>query len=142
MLVIADPIRVEIPHSDGDWFEFIKPSWLRLKKAKKAVQREGFDDMKAIGPEMMDALLAAADKGGKKAVEQVLEAERYALSSFDMGVLLRSCVRAWSFSGADGKPADVNDENVNELDEQTATFMAQTIIDSVKPLDEEQEGEG
>ena len=141
MLVTKDPIRHEIPHESGEWFDLIKLSWKKLKKSKRRATSEQMEVMsetaKAFGGAnfVQQALgeVAKLDKAGKatEAVQRAAQKGEYDESNFDTETLLLAGTVGWSYD------AEVNAGTIAELDEGTAIWAKQAIIDLTKPPTEE-----
>ena len=141
MLVTKDPIRHEIPHESGEWFDLIKLSWKKLKKSKRRATSEQMEVMsetaRAFGGAnfVQQALDEAAklDKAGKatEVVQKAAKKGEYDESNFDTETLILAGIAGWSYD------AEVNAETIAELDEATASWAKQAIIDLTKPPTEE-----
>ena len=129
MLVSKEPVRVEVPHEEGAWFDLLKLSWVQIKKARKAATLDSAETAKAFGAELMKAL-GSDDKGEEKAL-RLIKTQQYDESMFDTELLLLAGVSGWSYDEA------VSEETVKLLDEETATWVKQAIIDLTKPPSEE-----
>ena len=125
MLVSKEPTRVEVPHEEGAWFELLKLSWVKIKKARKAATLDSAETAKAFGAELMKAL-SSDDKGEEKAL-RLIKSQQYDESMFDTEILLEAGIAGWSYD------EPVNPSTLKELDEETAAWAKQAIIDLTKP---------
>ena len=131
MLVSREPVRVDVPHEDGQWFDLLKLSWTQIRKARKAATMDSAETAKAFGAELMKAL--GSEKNGEDKAMSLIKAQQYDESMFDTEQLLLDGVVAWSYDG------EVNPEALATLDEGTAAWAKQAIIDITKPPSEAEE---
>lgn len=121
----TEQIKVDIPHEPGNWMKFRTLSWKKLKKARKKQEKENREIIKDFGAEFMKVLRTGDEEKARK----LLEKQQYHVSNFDVETLLNEGIAAWSYE------EDIIPENIDELDERTAQWAAQTLIDLVKPPD-------
>ena len=115
MLVTNEPIKVEIPHEQGQWMEFRKLPWKALKEARKVRTGENLEVIKALGAEFVKAMQEGNEDEEARVRSRLRDLE-YDRSNFDVGVLLTKSLCAWSY-----------DQDVTELDlldEPTAVWAA------------------
>jgi len=124
------PERFDIPHEPGEWMELTALSWKKLKKARKALQGEQIETMRAFGAELMAAFKDDSIKEDR--LRQLEKRQQYHISTFDLETLLSHGIVAWSYAE---KPTP---ENIAELDERTATWAAEQIIELTRPPDEDE----
>ena len=89
--------------------------------------------VKDLGPELMQAITDSSNKALQEAAEAAASQNgnaAYDLSKYDIGALLEAGIADWSYD------EDVSPENIGELDEATAKWAAQAILDITKPPDE------
>jgi len=126
----SKPVRFDIPNEPEQWMELTALSWKKLKKARKALQGEQIETMRAFGAELISAL----NKGtGEKELRKLEKRQQYHLSAFDIETLLSLGIDAWSY------PETIGPETIGELDERTATWAAEQIIELTKPPDEDEQ---
>jgi len=131
-MISREPERIDIPHEEGHWFELRKLSWKNLRKARKKQEEEQREIAKAFGAEF----LAVLTKGGSDAEDKarrLIRKQQYDVSNYDMETLLFHGVASWSYE------EPVTPEALSDLDERTAVWAAQAIIDLTKPPSEEEE---
>ena len=131
MLVSREPVRVDVPHEDGQWFDLLKLSWTQIRKARKAATMDSAETAKAFGAELMKAL--GSEKNGEDKAMSLIKAQQYDESMFDTEQLLLDGVVGWSYNG------EVTSEALATLDEGTAAWAKQAIIDITKPPSEAEE---
>ena len=119
MLVSRAPIRREIPHEEGAWFDFVRLSWKQIRDAKRAAEKEGRAVMKELGAEFINAL---RDDDVAK-VRRVMDEQEWDPRAFDTESTLNIGVVAWSYE------FEVTPEQLARLDKPTAAWAVQTIID-------------
>jgi len=129
MLVTREPHRRDIPHEEGAWIEICKLSWVQLKKARKAATLDNAEMAKAFGAELIKAL--QGDDAEKK-VRTLNKALQYDETQFDTELLLAEGVVGWSYED------ELGPETIKQLDEETAAWAKQEIIDLTKPPSEEE----
>lgn len=128
MLVGGQVHRVEIPHEHGHWIEIRKLSWKQLGQARKKAAEDQREEAKAWGAEF----IAALSKGNvdEERARRLLEERRYDESNYDRESLLRLSLGAWSYD------APITEDMIGQLDEVTARWAAQTIINLTRPPSE------
>jgi hypothetical protein len=126
----SKPVKFDIPHEPGQWMELKTLSWKKLKKARKALEKDHIETMRAFGAELVGAL---RDGATEKNLRQLEKRQQYHLSAFDIETLLFHGIATWSYD------AEINAETIAELDERTATWAAETIIELTKPPDEDEQ---
>lgn len=124
----TEPIRKEIPHEPGQWMDLRRLPWKKLKKARKKQEKENREVIKDFGAEFLRVL---RDGGDEEKARRVLEKQQYHVSNFDIETLLQDGIAAWSYDH------ELTPANLGELDERTAQWAAQALIDLIKPPDEE-----
>lgn len=147
MLVSKEPERLDVPHESGEWIEIMKLSWKQLKAARKKQEQEQREVMKDFGPAFLRALTSSED--GEKKARSFLKNREYDESNFDTEVLLESAILSWSYKEKKDEKNEkdeedervgikVNLENIELLDELTAIWLKQEIINLTRPPDEEE----
>ena len=129
MLVLREPIRVDVPHEEGEWIEFCKLTHREIRDARKAGMVENAEQMKIFSAEWITALMS----GSKEKAQQISEAGKWDESAFGTDALLSMGVVGWSY--AEGKPTD---EQMASLDAATAAWAKQAIININKPPSEDE----
>lgn len=139
------PIKIDVPHEPGEWFELRKPSWIQEQDAREGGARRGRKAAAEFGAAFIRELNKVdpdeSEDGAQKRVEtahQRLKVFEYDLSQFDLAVLFEAAITGWSYK-RDGLPVPVNAEEIAELDAPTARWLGQEIVDLMKPPTEEEE---
>jgi hypothetical protein len=122
------PERVDIPHEPGQWFELRRLSWKQLRKARKIVEEEQREIAKSFGAEFVAALTSG--RVDEDRARRLIQEQQYRAVNFDTEVMLEQGIVAWSYD----KPLNV--DTIEQLDERTAVWAVQEIINLCKPLDE------
>ncbi|MEE9359073.1 MAG: hypothetical protein V3U85_01180 [Hyphomicrobium sp.] len=107
-------------------------SWKQLKAARRARSTEAKEEMKELGAE----IIAAYVKGGQEeaAARRIIKEMEYEPGQFDTPMLLSFGIDSWSYG--DGKATN---EKIETLDERTAVWAKQEIINMTKPPSEEEQ---
>jgi len=134
-------VKVEIPHEPGNVFAFRKPSSAVVGEARRVAAAEGRRGVRDFGAEIVKAFSSGDDDD---------KAARRAAKLFDRAVLLGGCtidgqavkgaVVDWEgpgYKNADGRPVPVCAESIADLDEATARWAHQYVIDLMKPPSQE-----
>ena len=103
----------DIPHEEGQWFEFQTLSGKQLEEAKALEQERALRQMREMGQDLIQAMQA---RGGAAA-------EPAPVDFYDKDFLVRYAVTAWSYD------APCNDENKLLLDAATREWAAETIVE-------------
>jgi hypothetical protein len=106
-------------------------SWCELEQARSIAAATNRDVIKDLGAEFVSALGSADQDTSERALER-LEEQRYALSSFDVGELLTTGIKEWTYTDDDG-PIPLDEETIKKLDEATAMFLVEKIVEITKP---------
>ena len=126
----SKPIRVDIPNEEGEWFELRALSWVQMKEARKLAATEQREIAKDFGAEFVAAL--SSGKIDEARARKLIAEQQYRPASFDTGIMLEKGIAAWSYD------EPVNPETIKQLDERTAVWVVQQIIDRCKPPSEEE----
>jgi 23S rRNA U2552 (ribose-2'-O)-methylase RlmE/FtsJ len=121
MLISNQAQRVDIPHEPGEWMEIKKLSWRQLVLAADIQTDETISRLKKIGGDLFKSLTT------EKAKQETDSSLKY-----DRGFVLEAGICRWSYD------ADVNKENIEKLDEQTAKWAFDAITGLNKPLTDEE----
>jgi 23S rRNA U2552 (ribose-2'-O)-methylase RlmE/FtsJ len=121
MLISNQAQRVDIPHEPGEWMEIKKLSWRQLVLAADIQTDETISRLKKIGGDLFKSLTT------EKAKQETDSSLKY-----DRGFVLEAGICRWSYD------ADVNKENIENLDEQTAKWAFDAITGLNKPLTDEE----
>ncbi len=128
LVSFGPPIRAQIPHEAGEWIEFRKPASSVAAKARKAAEKEGRQGVADFGPEIVRAFTAAGDdERAVRRTAMLAKAQEYDLSQFDRETLLTGTITAWSYD------ATVTPDTIGQLDEATARWAHQYVVDLMKP---------
>jgi hypothetical protein len=130
-MLTSEPKKFDVPHEPGQWMMLRALSWKQLKSARRERSRELKNEMKELGAE----IIAAYAKGGsdKEAARDLLKDMKYEESQFDTQVILDYGITEWSYD------AEKNMETIGLLDERTAVWAKERIIDLTKPPTEEEQ---
>lgn len=124
-MLVSEPVEHAHPSEAGVTFSLRRLSWLQLREARRAREREQQDLAKGFGAEFVMALQAG--NVDEDAARRVLETDPYELNNFDLGVLLAAGIADWSYD------VPVDEDHIGQLDEQTAVWAGQAIIDLTRP---------
>lgn len=113
-----------VPHEPGQSFTFRRLGWQALAEAGEARKRASFNDLKAMGGELFQAL-QTVDR-----TEQA-QAEADPLTFYDRRTLLVAGIKGWSYE------FPVNAETIAGLDDETAEWAAREILAISKPSQEQ-----
>ncbi len=119
MLISKTPIRRDVPHEEGAWFDFVRLSWKQLRDAKRAAEKEGRAVMKELGAEFLKAL----NEDSVEQVRKVLEDQEWDPRSYDTESTLILGVVGWSYE------FEVTGEQLSRLDKPTAAWAVKAILD-------------
>lgn len=122
----SEPVRIDVPHEENTWFDFVKLSWKQLRRARKLAEEEQREIAKSFGAEFV----AALTKGDEDRARKLIQEQQYNVTNFDLEALLENGIVGWSYD------APINPDTIEQLDERTAVWAAQTIIDLTKPPSE------
>ena len=125
MLITNMTKRVEIPHEPGEWMVFKKLSWRQLEVAQNVASDEAIKRTKKLGGDVLVSLR-------KLWRDQKNELETDPATKYDRGTVLEAGIVQWSYD------AEVNKENIDKLDAETAEWAFREILDMNKPRTEEE----
>jgi hypothetical protein len=131
MLVIGKQKEVDVPHEPGTQVTIKALSWKKLKDAQRAQQTEGIEFMRAVGAELLQALRA----GDTATVKSIEEAQEKSITNYDRSTLLNKGLVSWTYD------IELSSESIEELDEKTASFLAQAIFNFSRGDTETEAGE-
>lgn len=115
-----------VPHEPGQEVTLRKLNHMQLSEARKPAEREHRERTRELGGEFF-AALRSGNKDETDRAKDALESMRWDPAQFDRATLFRLAVEGWTYSEA------CTDENLAALDEQTAEWLAKTIIEFSKP---------
>jgi hypothetical protein len=128
LVSFSDPVRRDIPHEPGQWMDLRKPSNKACRQARKIVSSEFRERIQQLGADLFrvirDGEVAAASEAP---VVKPEDADRYAPEQFDRDTLLASAIKAWSYA------APVTAETIADLDETTARWAHETVVELMQP---------
>jgi len=119
--------KLDIPHEPDEWIELKELGWRTLEAARETKARTSLMSFRDLGPEFFKTLTTPTEGDAKKAPE----AETDPAETYDMSILLRSSIVAWSY------PVPCNEANVDDLDQKTASWAFKEIIKIHFPEDAE-----
>lgn len=120
--------RLDIPHESGAWIEFREVGWKTLERARDARVHTAVGKYRDFGAELIKSVQEAQG-------DNAPDVEPDATDEYDQTIMLHNSIIAWSYTEA------VTMENIDELDELTATW-AMGVIVGFYVHDEEAEGKG
>ena len=123
---------VDHPTEDDVKFELRGLSWCQLEEARAKASESKRDVIKDLGADFLAALGSTDDREADKAMER-LEEQRYHPSQFDVGTLLKAGVIDWNYTDDNDEDIPVTVETLGQLDEATAVFLTETIIEITRP---------
>jgi len=115
--------KVDIPHEKGEWMELKRLSWRQLEMAEEIQTDAVLKRMKSMGSDMMKALRDAVGKGKE---------EQDPFKRYDMATVLEIGINKWSYD------AEINKENIDTLDVETAEWAFREILSLNNPRTEEE----
>lgn len=122
MALINDKTRkVDIPHESGEWMEVKKLSWRQLEVARDIMTDNTVAKFRKMGGEMVKAFT------NEKARQETDPRTQY-----DRGFVLEAGISRWSYD------AEVNKANIEKLDEETAIWAFEEILNLNNPLTDEE----
>ncbi len=129
---LYQPIKKDVPHEPGEFFELRKVPHTVLKRSRKLAAKEGHETARDLGPEIVKAF-ASDDEDQKKGARKLIEERRYEPDQFDTTELLLAGVASWSYD------AKVSKLSIDDLDEETAEWAKREVIALTKPPTKEEE---
>ena len=134
-LVIGQTTTVRLPNDEGESAVIRKLSHRKLSEAAAAQQSQGIGFMREIGGELMQALRNA----DTEKINKIQKSQEASLGNYHRDTLLEKGVVSWTLEPA---ITDVNRvEVLGELDEPTASFLAQAIFNYSRPETPAEAGE-
>ena len=138
MLLVNVTQTVEVPHEEGESFELRKLSWKQLGDARDAQQRAAMARAREIGGELVKVFTEGSQqlKEAQANIDAASESNGnagYKLGDYDLESLLCAGIAGWSYDSKVSKSA------IGSLDETTAEWAGQAILDITKPLSGEEE---
>lgn len=123
---------VEVPHEPGNQFLLGALSWQQLKEARRERQREAFDLMRDMGPDLLGATPKQTAEDRAEARQRAVENP---LDEYSEATLIRYGLQGWRGPGYEG--ADVSE--AMDLDEPTLQWAAREIL-SRSRIERKEEG--
>lgn len=114
--------RVDVPHEKDEWFEVKRLSWRQLELAADVHSDKALKTMKDMGADMAKAMQNETRTPTK---------ERSPEQLYDRGIVLEAGILGWSYD------EEVNKENIESLDEETAAWAFGEIVGLNKATEEE-----
>lgn len=111
--------RVDIPHEPDEWMEFRKLSWRQMELANEIAMEDSLKRVKSLGGDMLKALRESATQQNQPEGQQ-----------YDRAAVLQAGIVRWSYD------AEVTNENIDLLDEETAVWAFGEILELNAPRDE------
>jgi len=122
--------KLEIPHEPNEWIELKELGWRTLEAARETKARTSLMSFRDLGPEFFKTLTTPTSVEGD-ADKKAPEAETDPAETYDMSILLRSSIVAWSYT------VPCNEGNIDDLDQKTASWAFKEIIKIHFPEDAE-----
>ena len=136
MLVSQNPIKTEVPHEKGNFFEFVPVPWPEMRQSQRVAGRENSEDSAAFGADLIKAM-QDDDPEKEKAVRKRLEERQFDESNFDAETLFAAALVGWSGPKYKGKKC--NRENRRLLDGKTMKWAKKFLIELTRQPSEEEE---
>lgn len=130
-MLSSEPTRFDIPHEKDQWMELRRLSWKQLRRARKLQEEEQREVAKSFGAEFLAALTSG--KVDEDKARKLIKEQQYSVNNFDLEALLEEGIAGWSYDAA------LTPDSIESLDERTAVWAAQQIIDLTRPPTEEEE---
>jgi len=137
------PVEAPIPHEPGNFMSFRKPPQYVVRDARKAAAREGRQDTRDLGADIISAIVNGRreDQDEKVArLKKVQKSSMYDVDNFDRDTLLKFAITGWSGPNysKDGAPVPVTDEAILDLDEPVAAWAHEFVVDMIRPASAEE----
>tara|TARA_Y100000310_G_scaffold9631_2_gene10355 strand:+ start:4169 stop:4585 length:417 start_codon:yes stop_codon:yes gene_type:complete len=123
---------VDHPTEDGVRFEIRGLSWVQMDDARSKAAAGQREVLKDLGADFLAALGSTDPDESERAMER-LEEQRYHPTQFDTGTLLKAGVVDWNYTNGSDEDVPVSDETLEQLDEATAVFLVEQIINITRP---------
>jgi hypothetical protein len=123
---------IDHPTESDVRFEVRGLSWVELDEARSLASASQREVIKDLGADFLAALGSSDNDESDRALAK-LEEQRYHPSQFDTGCLLTAGVVSWTVSDGDGDIVPLNDDTLGQLDEATAMFLVEQIIEITRP---------
>jgi len=118
--------KLDIPHEDGEWIEFKELGWRTLESAREMKARNALLSFRDLGPDFFRAVSTPPTPENTPAApvvaEEAPEVDEVPIETYDMSILLRSSIVAWSYS------VPCNEDNIDNLDQRTASWALKEIL--------------
>lgn len=121
MLVTDVQREIRLPHEMETAVTIRMLSWSALETASKARSKAAIDSAEDLNPELLAALVNVRtpdEEEDDSETEREVSARRY-----DRAAVLLAGIAAWSYS------AEVSKENIADLDEPSAKFLHEEIVE-------------
>lgn len=119
--------KKDIPHETGEWMEFKELGWRTFQAAREARSRQALVNFRDLGPEFLKSM----QQTPSEPTEEAPAKKEDLADTFDMGMLLRASITAWSYD------VPCTEANIDELDEKTAAWALKMIDEIHFPSEEE-----
>lgn len=142
MLVNTIKRRLDVPGEPGEWIEIRRLSWRQMDTARETRQTAVLLRVKALGGDIFKALQeqAASAPAPVEAVAglpaesvALAEPERPDAGEYDRAALLAAGVVGWSYADEAGNRVKVSPATLDQLDEETAAWLATEILAFSRP---------
>jgi hypothetical protein len=134
LISFLPPVHKEIPHEPGHHMMLRKPAGRVVQEARKLMDAEGRRGVRDFGAEIVKAFMDDRDEDAAVAkVRKLQKQSEYDTDNFDRETMLRSGIVGWSYTDLEGKPIKVTPEGIAELDEQTAQWALECLVEMIRP---------
>ena len=123
---------IDHPTESDIRFEVRGLSWVELDEARSLASASQREVIKDLGAAFLAALGSSDNDESDRALAK-LDEQRYHPAQFDTGSLLTAGLVSWTVSNGDGEIVPLNDDTIGQLDEGTAMFLVEQIIEITRP---------
>ena len=117
---------ITIPHDEPNTVTIQKLTGRHLERARQESQFKSVDDLKRMGGAAFQKELASLGTSEDQA-KLIAKVQADPLNSFDAYTVLQKGIRAWTYE------REVTADAIEELDEDSALFLAREILRLTKP---------
>lgn len=123
--------QVDIPGEEGEWLKLRMLSGKKLEEAREVQVDRQLAIFRKMGREGVEAIKGMT----VEQAEATLKADP--LAEYDIDVLLRSGILAWSYREEDGTPIKVTPQAIEELDEPVRKWAAGELLRMSLPTEDD-----
>lgn len=134
-----------VPNEPGEWMRFRRLSPRKLQAIYDKRQEDGIARLRELGSDS-PRILELAEQFARVAAAPGAEpaTKRSApdpVHMFDRTLLLMGGIAAWSYKEPDGRPSELTEDNVDDLDYEASYWAAREILKLNHLLPEEAEAD-